>query len=358
MTKGGADQRGQTIAVASGGAVADAWVRALRGIDGVCAERLSGTGEDEALATFARRDISGVAFGARTPDLPGAIKRAVMVDRDVIVTGPVALSSKQLVAIDELAQRRSRVIMFDTGNLGDERLAFVRKTTGGAHPLWRARYLRSLRTGASGDATLDELAIADVATALFLLGETPSAVSAYAPRIDDESGAADAVMLTLSYDHGPIASIDISLIEPVMRQEIIIACDGRSLALDALDARAPLQIQASARHRGPRHDGQWAETITEHPLADTGDRTARAAALFVQAMRKRDLAATNARALAQAARVWEMARTSLARGGEQISLSTERDLAGAARPALQIIHGGGHRAAAGPPPALRLVGRR
>jgi predicted dehydrogenase len=345
------------ISVAGAGPDADAWARALRGVEDVEAQRLGADTDEELLDTLSRTDVDALAFVPPVHDLPGAIKRAVMARRHVLIAGPVALSAKQLLALDDLAHRRERVILFDTGNLADERLAFVRKMTAGPQALWRPRYIRSLRTGAPGRASLDDLAVADI-TAVLSIGGAPSRVSALAPRTDDESGPADVAIVTLVFDGGSAARIDISLVEPAPRQEIVIACDGRTVVLDAFDVRAPLQIQASARHRGPQRDAQWAETVSEHPVADAVPRVARAAELFVAAVRKDDVASTNAGSLAAAAHVWETARASIARGGEMLPLAEATPLARAGRPALQLIEGGGHSVESAAVPELTLVGRR
>lgn len=354
MTKQEA-RREVTITVVGTGADADAQARALRGVDGVEIERLAGASEDELLENLSKGHAQAVAFATPLPDLPNAIKRAVMARRHVFVPVPVAISSKQLRAIDDLAARRERAIVFDYGSLGDERLAFVRKMTGGPQALWRPRYIRALRTGAHGNGTLDELVLADIGLVLAVAGGMPSRVSAFAPRVDDESGAADAAMVMLSFDGGAIAQIDVSLVEPMLRQEIAIVCDGRTIVLDALDQRAPLQIQAAARHRGPQTSGQWAETVSEHPLGDAGDRVARAAATFVKAVRSGNAAATNAAEMAQAALVWETARESMARGGELLPLSADGAYPETKRPTLQLIHGGGRRIDDRPAPELTLV---
>jgi hypothetical protein len=164
-------------------------------------------------------------------------------------------------------------------------------------------------------------------------------------------------MVTLSFDGGSVAGLDISLVEPMLRQEITIACDGRTIVLDALDQRAPLQIQAAARHRGPRTAGQWAETVSEHPLGDAGDRVARAAEAFVAAVRSGDASKTNAAEMADAALVWETARASMTRGGELLPLSADGAHPEARRPVLQLIHGGGRRSDDRPAPELTLVAR-
>jgi hypothetical protein len=296
-----------------------------------------------------------VAFAAESDDPAGAIKRSLMANRHVLAAGQTAISSKQLLALDAIARRRNRVIVFDTGSFADERVDFVRKMTVGPHALWRPRYVRSLRTGPAGDRTLDELTIADIGFVLSLAGGVPSRVSAVSPRIDDETGAADVAMVTLTLDGGRAARVDVSLIEPEPRHEVSVVCDGRTLVLDAFNARAPLQILASARHRGPQR-GQWGETVSEHPLAEPAERLATAAASFVAAIRGRDAEISNARELAAAATVWEAARASIARGGEMVDLG--ENAADVRRPKLKLIVGGGHIDTSRPAPELTLVGRR
>ena len=346
-----------TISVLGAGPDADAQTRALRGIDGVEAVRLQGSTDADMLDHLATTRSDAVAFTRAVPDLPGAIKRAVMAGRHVLVATPTALASKQLIALDEVASRRGRVILFDAGGLGDERLPFVRKMTGGEQPLWKPRYVRSLRTGTRPGVSLDELAIADISLILSLAGATPTRVSALSPRFDDESGAADVAMVTMVCETGVILRCDVSLIEPYFRQEIAIACDGRTIVLDALDVRAPLQIQASARHRGPQPAGQWAETISEHPVGVPAERVNAVAAEFVRAVRARDVSVTNARALATASLVWETARESILRGGEMRPVSSDGEHAAQRRPEMRVIQGGGRRSTDRPAPDLTLVER-
>jgi len=347
------------VTIVGEGAEADAWARALRGVDAADVHRVAAeTDDDDLLGALSQPGIDAVAFVPPMPDLPNAIKRAVMAGRHVLVAGPVAIASKQLLAFDEVARRRNRVILFDTGNLADDRLAFVRKMTGGPAALWRPRYVRSLRTGVHGQASLDDLAVADIATVLSIIGGAPSRVCALTPRVDDESGPGEVAMVTLAFDGGPAARLDLSFVEPALRQEIVVACDGRSIVLDAFDVRAPLQIQAAARHRAPGRDGQWAETVSEHPLNETGSRLARAAEIFAAAVRQNDASVTNALELATAAKVWETARASMSAGGEMLPMSTPAPLATVQRPALQVIEGGGHRVASAATPELTVVRRR
>jgi predicted dehydrogenase len=347
-------ERAMSVAVIGAGTEADRWLRALRGVDGVAAVRSDFT-EEALMSALSRDDVEAVAFAGDNGDLGAAAKRALMANRHVLVAGTTAISSKQLIALDTLARRRSRVLVFDDGALGDERVEFVRKMVAGPQALWRPRYVRSLRTGDATGHTLDALAITDLHLVLTLLGGTPARVSAVSPRIDDETGAADVAMLTLMFDGGSSARIDLSLIEPEMRHEVAIACDGRTLVLDAFNARAPLQIQASARHRGPRH-GAWGETVSEHPSSEPGERLARGATTFAAAVRARDIAASNAREVAAAATVWEAARESISRSGEMVEIGAES--VEKTRPRFKLIVGGGHIDPSHPVPELTVVARR
>lgn len=343
------------IAVAGSNEGASAVARALRSVEGTSVETV-GASDDELLSCLSRPEIDAIAFSAGVGDLPGLLRRTLLAGRHALVASPVALAAKQLTALDELARRRDRVLMFDDGNAHDERIAFIRRMTSGPTALWRPRYIRALRTGPHGDATLDEIAVSEISRVIAIMGGSPARISAFAPRISDEDGADDAAMMTLAFEGGAAARIDISLAEPMLADEVTVACDGRTIVLDAFDLRAPLQIHAGARYRGPQSHGQWAETVSEHPLSTLGDQATRAAQAFVEAVRGRDLVASNARAMAAAALVWETARDSIARGGEVIALAMA-DPVSARRPELHLIRGGGHRVEDAPAPELTLVRR-
>jgi predicted dehydrogenase len=329
------------------------WLAALRGVDGVAADRIDLRAPDDLLETLARDEVGAIALAGSLSDLSGAIKRSLVANRHVLVFGASALASKQLLALDALARRRGRVLIFAPDCFADARIEFVRKMTSGANALWRPRYLRSLRTGPSLSATIDALAITDIACTVMILGGTPARVSAIAPRLDDESGGGDVAMVTLMFDSGPVARIDVSLIEPEPRHELILGCEGRTVTLDSYDARAPMRIESAGRGRTSRAmQGGWIETMTEHPLEDSVDRYTRAATAFVEAVRARDLAAPNARQMADAAHVWERARESMLRGGELLDIDPSGEIE---RPKLKLIVGGGHFDVAHPAPDLTVI---
>jgi predicted dehydrogenase len=345
------DARPTTIAVAGAGVEAEQAARTLRGVELTDVTRFSGASDEELLEQLSRDDLDAIAFVTPATDLAGAVRRALMANRHVLVIGPAALSAKQLVSLDDLARRRSRVVFIDAGYACDERLAFVRKMTAPSAALWRPRYVRAMRS-ANKRHGLDDLAIAEIACVLSIMGGAPSHVSAVAPRIDDETGHSDAAMLTMTFDGGPVATVHVSLVEPMPRRETVIACDGRTIVMDGFDVRAPLQIQATGRHRGPQAGRAWSETISEYPASPSFDREASVAATFIAAVRARDVGASNVRDMALAAATWECARGSMARGGELHRLPSD---AASDRPELQVIVGGGNASDARETPSLTVV---
>lgn len=330
--------RDVTVTLTGEGAEAERWARLLRGIDGVSVSSEDAAHGDSSADAGRADAVSAAVFVTPVADLHSAIKRALVAGQHVLVAGPVALNAPYLAALDVIARARRRVAMFDSGLTNDERLAFVRRMTGGRQPIWRPRYLRALRTGPAA-ASLDELAIAEIELVLSILGGAPSSVSAVTPRSDDESGTGGVAMMTLLFEGGAVATIDVSLVEPQLRHEVAVGCDGRTIVLDTLDARAPLQIHGAGRHTGPQR-GQWAETVIEHPLAPVADAAMRTVDAFVAAAGAEDAAATNLASVALAARVWECARTSISRFGQPQPL-VESTLG---PPSLRLIHGRGRSA--------------
>lgn len=351
----GSDEEAAALRVALAGDAGEhgAWARAFRSIEHTSVTALADASEHVLLEALTGDSIDAVAMVAPYPDLPGAVRRALMARKHVFIAGAAALTSRQLNGIDELARRRNRVVLFDAGLPGDGRLAFVQRMMKGPQAIWRPRYLRALTTGRQAARSLDDIAVDALAAVLAIAGQLPAGISGRTPRIDDESGAADAASVSLDFRSVMTATLDLSLLEPLQRREITIACAGRTVVLDALDARAPLQIHATSTHRGPRGAGAWSETIIESPTAPEQDPAVRAAETFASAVRAGDAARTNAGTIAEAALVWETARASMTAGGENLSLPGAQSHIG--RPALRIIEGGGHRSG-GPAPHLVLLG--
>jgi predicted dehydrogenase len=341
------------ITLAGGGPDADRRARALRSVEGAAVSTIDGS--EQALLEALSAPGDALVVVPPLPDIAGLVRRAVLAGRHVLVCGAACLTSKQLFALDELARRRDRAVLVEHGAAGDEQLAFVVKMTAGPNALWRPRYLRVLRTGATG-GPLDAFALGGIARVLAIAGGLPLMVSGVSPRRDDESGKADVAMLTLWFDGGPVARIDVSELEPATRDELVVACDGRTITLRTLDAQAPMVIEAMGRHRGARCGDEWAETVSERPVGETRERAEALAEAFIRAVREGGSAATNADEAGRAALVWERARASMARDGEPLAVQPAPALF-QRRPVFEVIEGGGRRVDGSSAPQLTLVSR-
>lgn len=336
-----------SVLVAGAAAEVAPFARAFRALEGVTVTTAGATSPDAVAEAITPSGVSLLAVVPPLPDLHAVIRRALVRRCDVAVCGPVALSSQQALALDDIARRRDRMLMFDAPHVADERWAFVRKMTSGARAMWSPRFVRSLRAGAPGRASLDDLGIYNVQSVLAIADGLPATVSAVAP-------SAALLSLAMIFSDGRAARVEVSLEEQPPRHDVAIVCDGRSIIIDDYDARSPLQVHAAVRGERAR----MSEPLLEHGDTSAEGRRLRFAETIVAAARSRDLAAANARDFAEAALVWETARASAARGGETLPLPATSPLVQPARPELRLIRGGGRhddadteRAA----PALRLV---
>jgi hypothetical protein len=196
---------------------------------------------------------------------------------------------------------------------------------------------------------VDEAGLAEISLIAELMHASPVRVSATSPRIDGEAEA-EVAMLTLLFADGRAARIDIALAESFERRETIVGCDGRTIVLDAFDARAPLRLYASGTRRAPQRSATWHESVSEHPSFESQDRLAVVAASFVAAARARDLDMGNALELAGAAAIWQAARRSMNEGGAMVDVARDESRRGE----LRLIKGRG-RGGGGAAPALSIV---
>lgn len=324
----------------AGGDDAAQWTAAFRGTPGVIL-RMCPAAAGALLDDLADADADAVALASPVADLGDVVRRYLAAGRHVFVAGPAMLGSAHLIALEAMARRGQRVLLFDDGAVADPHVAFARKMSGGDQALWRPRYIRYLRADPAA-VTVDEAAVAALDTLIELTRMEVESMSCVAPSSADGFGI-EAAMMSLLFADGLVAGVDVTTIEPEPRDEMRIVCDDRTIVLDRIDQVTPLRIQSARSHRGPGEaaaaEGGWTEIISERPPVLTTRRHTRVAEAFVSAVRARDVSATNARQMAVATRLWETARDSIARGGESVEvlpLEVEQE----ARPQLQLIKGG------------------
>ena len=188
--------------------------------------------------------------------------------------------------------------------------------------------------------------------ALALCDGLPSRVSALGTRFDAESGSDGAATIALGFDDEFLVRLDVSVGEVERRDEMTLACAGRTVSMDRMDGHSFVRIASGGSPEARR--GTMIEVVSPR----TTDRMREAAVEFVAAIRDAG-GASNAREVAASALIWETARASMARGGDPLALPANHPLVGKSRPSLHVIEGGGHTTDAAAP-RLRVVqgGRR
>ncbi len=345
------------IGVAGQGEALAAWSRAIRGCDGVDVRRLSAA-PDDLVNELSAEDLDAIAFISPLRDLAAMVKRAIIARKHVLVVSGIA-DSHQLILLDELARRRERVLLFDGCGFADEAMTVARRITQGDHPMRRPRFLRGLRICGTTDVFEDATQNA-LSRLLAIAGEQPSQVSAFAPRFDDDdNGGPRLVHISLAFPSGLAATLDVSAIEPELRDELTVVCHGRTLVLDALSTRTPLRVLTPVRQNDANKVAEHFGSRAEHQSAEAQPAPERVSTAFVEAILGNE-SLCNAREFATSALVWETARASMARGGEFTALAVNHPLVATSRPSLQLIEGGGNTTEATSVPRLRLVqgGRR
>ncbi len=344
-----------TTAVVGDDAAAYAWARALRGCDGSDVRTLQSS--DDLFGDLADSELDAVCFASPMRDLGAMVKRAIIARKHVLVATGIA-DSHQLILLDELARNRECVLLFDACGLADEALDTVRATVRDEHPIRRPRYIRAHRS-VPGATALEGSALDAISRVLTLTGGLPAYVGALAPRFDDEDEDPSLVGITLRFESGLVARLDVVSMEPEAGDTITIMCEGRTTVVDSDSAVAPVRVLSATRRGDAERTGGPPSLKSEQLAIAPGSREERVASAFVEAVRSHQ-PLCNARELASAALVWETAMASLALGGEMIALSATHPLIAISRPQLQVIRGGGNTVESASVPRLRLVqgGRR
>lgn len=338
------------IGVVGGDELGRRWRQSLLGIEGIRIEHFSTSSGEDLATAFTERSLQAIVLASPESNVLALAKRALVSRCHVMMAGYGAVDSKHVLELQELARGRRLSLLFDTGGFADEGIEFARRMTRGDEPIWRRRYLRALRCETS-EVSLDAVGLDAMSRLLALCDGLPVKVSALATRFDAESGIDGAATVALGFEGDFLARLDVSLMEAERRDEITMACEGRTALVERANGHSAVQIATSAS-RDARH------ALTIEVVSPGGaDRLQEAAAEFVATVRKRTHA-SNTRDIAGAALVWETARASMARGGDSLPLPSNHPLIATSRPSLQVIEGGGHTTETAAPRLRVLQGGR
>ena len=206
--------------------------------------------------------------------------RALEVGKHVLVDGPLAARAQEAQQLADLALRRERVLIAGHPPLcgrAAQRLGQIvaAPESGMLLGLYATRSRRAAARRVPD--LLFEVAAHDVALFAQLLGKQPEWLSARATR-SDTTGQVNRLGLTLGYDAGPLAHIEIAPLESIERSRLTaLTTDRRVVLEEAGPARSLLWVD---------DQGACGATEFEDPRASYAANRAQREAHFDDALRR------------------------------------------------------------------------
>ncbi len=188
--------------------------------------------------------LDAVAIATSAPTHHSIVRRVLEAGLHCYVEKPLTLTSAEAEELVRLADERGVVLM--VGHLMEYHSAinWIRDYIRSGE-LGDVRYLYSQRLNL-GKVRAEEnafwsLAPHDVSVALFLLGETPDAVSATGAAYLQE-GVADTVFANLHFPSGRMANIHVSWLDPHKVRKVTIVGSRKMLVFDDMQATEKIWI--------------------------------------------------------------------------------------------------------------------
>ena len=173
-------------------------------------------------------------------------RRALQSARHVLVEKPLALSARDAVELCTLAERVQRTLMVGHLLLYDPAVALARQAIDSGE-LGEVLTLHSQRTNL-GTVRRDEnawwsLAPHDVAIALYLLGESPTEISATGGCfLQRGRGVEDLAFATLRFAGGRLAHMHVSWLDPLRRRALTVVGSKKMLTFEESASEQRIKI--------------------------------------------------------------------------------------------------------------------
>lgn len=279
---------------------------------------------DEAHALFAVNTCSSLEALAHDPDIQGVAiaapavqhyqiaKDFLVAGKDVYVEKPLALRVEEGEELVALAESHQRILM--VGHILQYHPAILKlKELVDAGELGRIEYIYSSRLNwgklRTEENILWSFAPHDISAILYLLGETPSGVTATGgayinPRIFDTT------LTALEFDSGAKAHIFVSWLHPFKEQKLVIVGTGKTAVFDDVEKERKLSLYSHRidwLNRQPiarRNAGQLISLPQDEPLRMECEH-------FIESMVTRRLPRTHGRSGVQVLEVLDACERSL-----------------------------------------------
>jgi predicted dehydrogenase len=193
---------------------------------------------------FTDEDLQAIVIATTAPSHYELCKSALLAGKDVYVEKPFVLASTEARELIELAEERERVLM--VGHLLEYHpVVETLKSMIDSGELGEIRYIYSQRLNL-GTVRQDENALwnfapHDISVILYLLGESPTDISARGQAYL-RKGVEDVMFLTMNFSDKAMGHVHVSWLDPHKTRKITIVGSKRMAVFDDLEPTEKLKI--------------------------------------------------------------------------------------------------------------------
>ncbi len=173
-------------------------------------------------------------------------KGAVLAEKDVFVEKPLVLDTKQGQELVELVEKRKRILM--VGHIMEYHPATIKlKEYIDKGELGRIYYVYSTRVNLGKvrdiENALWSFAPHDISMILFLLGKSPSAVTATGQcYLQKDKGVEDVVFMNMHFEDGTMAHVHVSWLDPHKERRLTVVGDKKMALFDDTNSSEKIWI--------------------------------------------------------------------------------------------------------------------
>jgi len=262
------------------------------------------------------------------------VRKALLAGKHVLVEKPLCLDSQASRELCELAESRGIVLMVDhtflyTGAVEKLKELIDSKTLGEIY------YLDSIRINLGlfqlNASVVEDLAPHDISIFNYLLGETPSEVSAIgSSHFMEMQSSADIAYLTLRYPSGATAHIHLSWISPVKVRKTMIAGSKKMAIWDDVEPSEKVRVYDRGVNMALDQESRSKLFVSYRtgdiliPSLDSTEALAKIAAAFATAINGGEAPRCTGRDGLSVVEVLEAAQESMRRDGAFVNVTPAR----------------------------------
>jgi predicted dehydrogenase len=272
------------------------------------------------------RTVDAVAIATPPATHYSLVQQALHADKHVLVEKPLATTAAEASALVELASRRGLVLMPGHTFLYSPAVQKVR-TLIESNELGEIYFITSSRMNLGiyqDDGVVNDLAPHDLSILLDWLQQPVSLVSASGSTVF-QNGVPETAFLTLSFDHGVTANVQLSWLAPHKVRQIIVVGSKRMVVYDDTAVDGAIRIyDRGVDFTEPSNFGEYQLTYRSGdmvvPRLDPAEPLGLELGDFARAITTGSPPRSHARLGVEIVRILEAAHASLTSSGEPVAL--------------------------------------